>query len=107
MPVCIESTAAQLSVRPAAIASTARCSFQRGAHRALRVVAPRHGHAEDGHHLVADELVDAPAVSLDHGDGFALDARHDHLDLFGVEGFVQRGVTSEIREHDGRVTPFA
>ncbi len=51
--------------------------FQRGANRALRIVAARHRHAEDGDHLVAHELVDVTAVTLDNGNGLTSDACDD------------------------------
>ena len=38
---------------------------QARAHGALGIVLVRHGRAEDGHHGVADELLDRAAVALD------------------------------------------
>jgi maleamate amidohydrolase len=57
--------------------------------------------------LVAHELVDTPAVALDHLHRLVPDARHDGLDLFRIEGLVQGGVTREVGEHDGGMAPFA
>ena len=58
--------------------------LERGRDGAPRVVAARERHAEEGHDLVADELVDGAAVALDHGGRLVLDPAHDRFDLLRV-----------------------
>src|SRR3954464_15670907 len=54
--------------------------------------------AKQGKHLIADELVDDSAVSLDDLYGLCLDARHDPGDFFGVESLVHRRVSGQVTE---------
>ncbi len=58
---------AALDADPALDAELAhrRLHLDRGPQRAQRVVLVHGGHAEDGHHGVADELLDHAAVALD------------------------------------------
>ena len=81
--------------------------LERRRHGAARVVAARERDAEQGHDLVADELVHGAAVPLDDGHGIRLDPGHQRLDLFRIEGLVERRVAGQVGEHDRGVAPFA
>ena len=102
MPVCIDRVRASPGPNPPTKASTS--SVQLKAALTARRVAPAGDRdAEERDHLVAHELVDAPAVALDYRCRVAPYPAHDRFDLFGVEGFAERGVAGEVREHDRRV----
>ena len=81
--------------------------LERGRDGAARVVAARQRNAEEGHDLVADELVHGAAVALDHGGRLGLDPAHDRLDLLRVRRLVQGGVAGQVGEHHGRVAALA
>ena len=73
-----------------------------GAHRALGVVLVSDGRAEDGHYVVADELVDGPAESC-HLLAKPLEGTiHHRLESLGVHALGDRGVAGEIGEQNGR-----
>ena len=57
---------------------------QTGAHGALGVVLVQGGHAEDGDHGVADELLDGAAVGLDHLAGHGVVPAQEAVDVLGV-----------------------
>ena len=57
---------------------------QAGAHGALGVVLVQRGHAEDGDHGVADELLDGAAVGLDDAPGRCVVAAQEGVDELGV-----------------------
>ena len=68
------------------------------AHRALRVVLVRDGRAEDGHHGVADELLERAAEALDlrlRARVVRLQPRAHVLRICGLRG---RGETDEVDE---------
>ena len=72
-----------------------------GPHRALRVVLVRGRRAEDGHHRVADELLDDAAELLDLcTDGREI-RRKQVAHVFGVEPLGAAGRADEIGEEDG------
>jgi len=81
---------------------------ERRAHRALRVVLVRLRRAEHGHHLIADDLVDVPAVPL-HDVGDALErAIDDRLHFLGVARLAQLGEPRQVAEqhrHDPALFP--
>ena len=58
--------------------------LERGPERPQRVVLVQHGRAEDGHHRVADELLDRPAVPLERGPHLVEVARHHAPHQLGV-----------------------
>ena len=57
---------------------------QAGAHGALGVVLVQYGHAEDGDHGVADELLDRAAVGLHRRAGDGVVAAQEGVDQLGV-----------------------
>ncbi len=57
------------------------------AHRPLRVVLMRKRHAPDGHHCVADELLDDAAVAADDCAALPEVARQQLANIFGVARF--------------------
>ena len=76
---------------------------QPGPNRALGIVLMRHRRSEDAHHVVADVLVDRPAVAFDLGPE-TLQCPIDHrLHPLRVEALGNRGVAGEVREHHGRL----
>ena len=58
---------------------------QRGPHRALRVVLVRDGRTEDGHHRVADELLDRPSEPLELRSDAGVVGLEDGANVFRVE----------------------
>ena len=58
--------------------------LESGPHRPLGVVLARDGCAPDGHHCVADELLDGAAVAVDHAAGGLEVAREQLAYLLGV-----------------------
>jgi hypothetical protein len=74
-----------------------------GADRPLGVVLVRHRRAEDRHDVVADVLVDGPAVALD-----LLAEPHERsvderLHVLGVHPLGDRGVAGQVGEQDGHL----
>jgi hypothetical protein len=76
---------------------------ERRAHRTGGVVLVRGGHAEEGLHLVADDLVHDPAVGLDDARRRVDDAVHERRHLLRVEALRQLGVAREVGEEHGCV----
>ena len=72
-----------------------------GAHGALWIVLVRDRCAEDGHHRVADELLDRPAVSLDLVALRRVVGRKRRANVLGIESLRSSGEADEIREEDG------
>src|SRR5439155_26201456 len=56
--------------------------------------------AEHRHHGVADELLDRPAVALEHGAHLAEVAGHDRAQYLGVEPLAEAGRVRDVAEHD-------
>ena len=73
--------------------------LERGPDRPQRVVLVHLGHAEDGHHGVADELLDRAAMCLDDGLHALEVAREQRAERLGICGLAQRrrAVTSQKR----------
>ncbi len=77
-----------------------------GAHRALGVVLVGDRRAEDGHDVVADELVDGAAEAGDlvaEAPERAIDHR---LERLGVHPLGDGGVAGEVGEEHGRLAPL-
>ena len=81
---------------------------ERGAHRALRVVAVRERRAEEAHHRVADELLDHAAERLDLTPDALVVRRQHRADVFRVEPLGPRGEADQVDEdhrHDPPLDP--
>ena len=72
-----------------------------GADRALGVVLVRDWRAEDGHHVVADVLVDSAAVAVDLLAEAAQAAVDEALHRLRVHALGDRRVSGEVGEDDG------
>jgi hypothetical protein len=72
-----------------------------GAHRSQCVVLVRDRHAEDGHDLVADELLHGPAVTLDHRRGALEEPQHQVTQRLRVESARELRERDEVAEEDG------
>ena len=73
---------------------------ERGPHCALRVVLVRDGRAEDGHHGVADELLDGAAEALELVPGAGVVRRERRTYVFGIGGLGTGRVADEVDEDD-------
>ena len=71
------------------------------AHGTLGVVLVRDGRSEDGHHGVADELLDRPAVELDLLPQARVVGTDARADVLGVGGLRGGGEADEVAEEDG------
>ena len=74
---------------------------ERGPDRPLGVVLVGDGRAEQGHDLVADDLVEPAAEGGDVGDEPLEAAVDEALDLLGVGRLGERGEPDQIGEQDG------
>jgi hypothetical protein len=73
---------------------------ERGAHRPQGVVLVQLGDAEDGHHLVADELLDRALVALDgHPQGIEEAGLHLAQDL-RIEALTELRGADQVGEQD-------
>ena len=79
---------------------------ERGPHRALRVVLMRDRRAEDGHHRVADELLDRSAESLELVSRTRVVRRELRADVLGIGRLGMSRVADEVDEHDAHHLPF-
>ncbi len=79
---------------------------ERGADRPFRVVVVGDRRAPDGHHRVADELLDRAAVPADDVLALLEVARQELAHGFGVAAFGERRESDEIGEQDGHEAPF-
>ena len=79
---------------------------ERRAHGALGVVLVRDRCAEDGHHRVADELLDRAAVPLELGAELRVVRRERRADVFGVEPFRACRRADEVGEEDRHDLPL-
>ncbi|HEY8627164.1 MAG TPA: hypothetical protein VIL56_02545 [Gaiellaceae bacterium] len=70
----------------------------RGAHSSERVVLVQYRHSEDGHHRVADELLDRASVPLDHAAHRLEVAGHHPTETFRVEPFAERRRAAHVAE---------
>ena len=77
-----------------------------GADGPLGVVLVGHGRAPDGHHGVADELLDRATVAADDLAGRVEVARQDLAHGLGVAALGQPGEVDEVGEQDGDDTPL-
>ena len=77
---------------------------ERGANRPFGVVLPGDRRAPDGHHRVADELLDRAAVALDDLARQVEVAGQELADLLGVALLGERREADEVGEQDGDVT---
>ena len=71
-----------------------------GSHRPQGVVVVDRRDAEDGHHGVADELLDRPAVPLERGAYLLEVPRHHPLQDFRIEPFSERRRVGHVAEQD-------
>jgi hypothetical protein len=83
-----------------------RAHLRRRAHGPQRVVLVRDRHAEDGHHGVADELLDAAAVTLDDVLHALEVAREQPSECLRVGRLTQRRRASDVAEQDGHGLPL-
>ena len=74
---------------------------ERGADRPLGVVLAGHGRSPNGHHGVADELLDGPAVALDQGPAAVEVMAQKLADLLGIAVLAQRGEPDQVGEQHG------
>ena len=74
--------------------------LERRPHRPPGVVLERGRHSEHGHHGVADELLDGPAVALDDRRGGLEVAQHHLPDGLGLEALAQGRRAGDVREQD-------
>ena len=79
-------------------AATAGDELERGPHRPLGVVLLRDRRAPDGHHGVADELLDRAAVALDHRPRAVEVAREQLAHLLRVARLRQRREADQVGE---------
>ena len=70
-------------------------------HRPQRIVLVHDRHTEDGHHGVADELLDRAAVMLDDRLHPLEVAREQRARPLGIERLSERGRPGEVAEQDG------
>ena len=84
-------------------AERAHCGdeLERRAYGAFGVVLLRHGRAPDGHHRIADELLDDAAVAADDVGGDLEVARQEVAHLLGVAVLRQRREADEVGEEHG------
>ena len=75
-------------------------------HGALRVVLVRDGGAEDGHHRVADELLDRATVPLELGPELRVIRREGGADVLGVETLGACRRADEVGEEDRHDLPL-
>jgi len=68
---------------------------------AQRVVLAHNRHAEDGHHGVADELLDGAAVALDDRLHPLEVAGEQRTEALGIEPVAEGGRAGEVAEEDG------
>ena len=80
--------------------------LERGTNGALGVVLVRDRRAPDGHHRVADELLDRAAVALDHLAREVEVARQRVADVLRVTLLGERREADEIREQDADEAPL-
>ena len=74
--------------------------LDRRPHRAQCVVLVHHRHAEDGHHGVADELLDGAAVALDDRLHPLEVAGEQRAEPLGVDRLAERGRAGDVAEED-------
>ena len=72
----------------------------RGPDGSLCVSLDGHRRSPDGHHGVADELLDEAAVSPDHLAGKVEVLGQELADLLGVAALAERGEADQVDEHD-------
>jgi hypothetical protein len=75
--------------------------LDRGAHGTQRVVLTHDGDAEDGHHRVADELLDLAAVTLDDRAHRLEVAADDHAERLCIEAFTEGRRADDVDEDHG------
>ena len=79
---------------------------ERGAHGADRIVFVGDGRAEDGHHGVADILLDGTAVAMDLARHRGEEAGQQRAHILGVEPLGERGRAGDVREEHGDDSPL-
>ena len=89
--------APQSDVQPFERLAHLRC----GAHGAEGILIVRHRNPEDGHHRVADVLLDRSAVALDDLAHAREVAAHDVTQRLRVEPLAERRRAGHVREQDG------
>ena len=83
-----------------------RAEILRGADSAQCVVLVHLRHAEDGHHGVADELLDHSAVALDCGAGDVEVAGEHAAEALRIETLAECGRARDVAEQDGDRLPL-
>ena len=73
---------------------------ERGAERPRGVVLVRHGHAEDGHYGVADELLDGAAFALDLLSHRGCVGAENVLQVLRIEPLAERRGARDVGEED-------
>jgi hypothetical protein len=76
-----------------------------GSHGPQCVVLVHRRHAEDGHHRVADELLDRAAVTVDYRLRRLEVARHHPPQALGVDPLAERGRAGDVAEEHGHDLP--
>jgi hypothetical protein len=76
-----------------------------GPHRAEGIVLVQHGNTEDGHHGVADELLDRASVPFQHGAHLVEIAQHHAPQSLGFDVLAEVREARHITEHDGYRLP--
>jgi hypothetical protein len=91
----------QLALEVLVEAGERDAQLRRGAHGSQRIVLVQFWEPEDGHHRVADELLQRPSVALEHrADGGEV-ARHDLTERFRVEALAERRRVRDVRKDNG------
>ena len=75
--------------------------LDRGSQGTQRIVFVELRHAEDGHHRIADELLNGAAVPLDNRLHLVEVAPEERAQRLRVDRFAQRGRTDDVAEKDG------
>ena len=72
-----------------------------GPHRALGIVLVRNRRSEEGHHRIADELLDRPAVALELGAQAGVIRLEHRADILGVHLLGSAREADEVGEENG------
>ena len=78
-----------------------KANIGRGADRPQRVVLVQLRDPEDGHHRIADELLERSAVALEDRSHRIEVPRHDLPERLGVESLAERRPVGDVGEEDG------
>ena len=78
-----------------------KAKIGRGADGAQRVVFVQLRDPEDGHHRIADELLEGAAVALEDRSHRIEVPRHDLSERLGIESLAKRRPVGDVGEEDG------